>query len=193
MSGFKYSSLDYDAYYDNEHCRNENAAIRDILDGYIADGCSILDLGAGTGLVRSLLEKGGYDVRVDQVEVDPEMCKKNPYNNIINTKAETYLNTAIRKGVKYDYITCLFALNYMHPWTVLKAPLVARRLSIFLVYKSPYLPGSTSYYAGRKALFFWRCGAKKLLLNLLFWMMRGRVFSRFDLLGEKYYEVVIVR
>lgn len=193
MSGFKYSSLDYDAYYDNEHCRNENAAIREILDRYLANGCSVLDLGAGTGLTRSLLRDRNPSLSVTQIEADPEMCKKNPYDHLINQKAETYISYAIRNGIQYDYMTCLFALNYMNPWIVLKAHRVAKRLSVFLVYKNPYLPGSSSYYAGCKALFNRRCGARKLLLNALFCMMRRRIVSRFDLLGEGYYEVVIMR
>ena len=191
---FKYSDMDYDAYYDNEHCRKENEAIQDILRRYVKDGDDVLDLGAGTGLVCSMI--GERCNTVIQVESDPKMIEQNPYTGMINVltlneKAEKFLRHF--KGTVSDVITCLFAVNYMNPLVLFSMLKRSKREVVLLAYKRPYTQGSTSVYAGRMWMFLARCGVRKILLDIVLWMNRKRVVERHPLMGEPYYDVIVLR
>lgn len=195
MSKFKYSDLDYDKFYSSEHCKRENEAIKAVLDKYCLNGYNCLDLGAGTGLVASLI---GDKCCVYQVEIDNGMYKRNPYPYKIRANAFTVLRDFItwkenEYVEKIQTITCVFSLNYM-PYRTLSRILKAyEKNAVLVLYDKPYLRGSNSYYAGKKWLFLRKHFFKKLFIKAFLFLHRKRIAEEFNLLNEPYYKVVVLK
>lgn len=187
---FKYSKLDYDKFYSSEHCRHENRAIARVLNSVCEDGDFVLDLGAGTGLVSALLE---HDCFVYQVEKDVDMQTQNPYPRFIVSDALDYLRKY--QDNSFDHVVSLFALNYMRGGVIKEALRVSQGACVFVLYRKPYIAGSDSIYAGKTLMFLARhwLRQRKIRREILDAIRDGYKLETFKLLGQPYYQVVILR
>lgn len=190
---FEYSSLDYDNYYNNSQCQKENDEIAYVLNSEITDGASVVDLGAGTGLVASMI---GKRCDVLQVEKDKKMAQKNKFKSSLLCiyDAADYVDFALANKIEFDYVTSLFALNYMRRGTLTKAAKLARNGCFFVVYDRPYLDGSASFYAGKKAK-FWKLHWRSVIsidVELRMLLQCGYSVRTWNLCEEPYYKAVLI-
>lgn len=186
---FKYSDLDYNKFYSSPHCERENKSIKNILK-YELSGCkSVLDLGAGTGLVSALI---GNDRHIIQIEKDANMKAQNNYPNFIVSDAFDYLVRC--RDRSSDAVVSLFALNYMPHGTFTEALRVADKVCVFVIYDKPYLDGSDSFYAGNRWMFLQKCLIRGILLKHEINAVDKRIWNvrKFNLLGEPYYKVILL-
>lgn len=188
---FKYSDLDYDNFYKSEQCQKEDAEIKSILNSVCCDLDSVLDLGAGTGLVSSMV---GDKCHVIQVEKDDKMKSMNPFPSIIIADASDFVDAMNWAGRDFDHVVSLFALNYMKLGTLTKAVSLSKGECVFVVYDRPYLNGSASYYRGKKLVFLAKHWLKQKLLNKEVSALRrsGYLINVWNLCGEPYYKVIMI-
>lgn len=188
---FKYSDLDYDNFYENAQCEKENAEIERILKAFIPECSFVLDLGAGTGLVSSMIGSGCH---VLQIEKDVGMKAKNPYPLFVSFDAAEFVKRAKKLGFSYDYTVSLFVLNYMKSGTVTNAAEVSRRGCAFVVYDKPYLEGSASIYAGHKNIFWLKHWLDRILIDREIKKLesKGYIVNTWNLLDESYYKVILI-
>lgn len=187
---FKYSKLDYDEFYSSQHCKDENAEIKAILDSVCGDKDTVLDLGAGTGLVASML---GDRCLVVQIEKDPGMKEQNPYPNFTVTDAYDFVAYWAKNAkAQFDHVVSVFALNYMKHGTMTLACEAAKKECVFVVYDRPYEKGSNSFYAGHKLCFLLKHFLKMQLIEREIGQLQrnGFVVNCWNLLGEPYYRVI---
>jgi hypothetical protein len=194
MSDVKYSQVldDYDKFYSNQHCHDENRAIEEILHTHCRRADKILDIGAGTGLVSKLL---GFKCDVLKIDNDMEFCLK---YGAMNFDAYTFLKilgSMDRESIEcfnFNVITSTFSINYMHPLTILKILEVINNKAVIVMYHKPYLKGSSSFYAGKRFFFMRKHFLKQLVINALIKMKSKFVKEDFLLLGEPYYRVIVL-
>ena len=185
---FKYSDLNYDEFYSSAHCKRENKEIESTLSFFCNSGDSVLDLGAGTGLISSMI--GGH-CKVTQVERDAGFKKQNPYSNFIVSDATEYVEKCSKR---YDHVVSVFALNYMRKGTLTKAVSIADKTCFFVVYDQPYKSGSGSYYRGKKVEFLRKCGLRKMSIDreIQDLVKCGYCVTVWNLCGEPYYKAILV-
>jgi len=184
MLNVKYSDIDYDHAYLNEHCRHEDWAIELLLKRYIRINDDVLDLGSGTGFVKRLIWN---KCNLTQVDLDKEFCGE--FGAIWGDAYKVLKAVEVNE---FDVITATFSINYMHPFTIWRMLKKCGRNVIVVMYDRPFLEGSESYYAGNKKLFTRLHRAKQFVINGIIWLLRKNIVYDKNLLGEPYYRVVIL-
>lgn len=95
----------YDALYSWKDYETETERLVAIIDRYVPEAASILDVACGTGKHIELLRER-FDV--EGVDLDPELLAiartRNP-----GTKLHVADMTTLRLGIKFDVVMCLFS------------------------------------------------------------------------------------
>lgn len=158
MVGVNVGADNYDKFYDNEQTRRENKEVQRILRNTDFEG-TILDVGCGTGLAYSLLspEQRSRYVGVDLEEgVIQRAQEKHPRGVFVQGSAQELLTSERFKTI--DNLISLFAIDYIGEETM-KA-LIQRTTGrvMFTLFNQPHLPGSSSFYQGKKSFYQERHG-----------------------------------
>jgi SAM-dependent methyltransferase len=136
-----------------------------------------VDLGCGTGLGKTLIPGGEY-VGADIDSSMVRACKaKNPGTKFICCDAGNVMSVP---GVKL----ALFSADDFPYGTMVK--LAMQEKAFVVIYNKPWLSGSASFWAGKRARYMLRYGVRSILLKIAL-KMGGYIM--FPLLGQPYYIV----
>lgn len=191
MSNVKYvySDIDYDEHINkNQHCKDENAALCEVLNRYIKNGDSVLDIGAGTGFVGKNVDRA---IAYSGVDYDLAFCEEYGW---VHSEGHRFLRRIDKDS--FDVITAFFSVDYMNnPIALLEIIKKMKRNAIIVLQDKPYKEGSDSVYAGRKWFFLKKHFVRQKIRNVFIWILKktGNVVEDFNLLGEPYYRVLIMK
>lgn len=170
----------YDKYYENPQAWRENAEIASILQHL--NNKTVLDLGCGTGLARTLFHPKAYwgvDINEKSLEHAKNKNKNSPDTQWHHSDAHTEL-----RHITPENIISLFALDDIGPEII---PKIAKRTgTIILVHHNqPWMSGSASEYQDQPEKFGQDHPPTKQAKTLE--LLRQHGFYTRPLLGEPYY------
>ena len=170
----------YDTFYNNAHCVRENRNISIILNKYIREGDSGLDIGSGSGLARRLIRR-----RIEYVPLD--ISDWGMDGQIVGDAYHV-----VKTLPPFDVITALFSLNYIDT-RILNRLVQMSRVIIAVVYNKPYKKGSHSYYAGKRGYFTVLHGLGQLSIKA--WTARNRHLIELEkpICNEEFYTAYVIR
>lgn len=178
-----YQLKNYDEHYLSKECNNENEFIKKILEAYIPKGRRVLDIGAGTGLVYSLIGHRNRLISTDKNwECRRIMRKKFPDDPISVFNFNS--TEALDKFFIGQWITCTFALHYLPFKDIFK---ILSNRSVCVIYNKPYLRKDSIYY-GKKLEYLNRNLIADIFIRLC---LKALPHKRYSLCNQPYYDVIV--
>lgn len=178
-----YELSNYDKRYLTNECDKENQYIKSILEKFIPKGRRVLDIGAGTGLVYSLIGHRNRLISTDKNLLCRRiMRKKFPDDPISAFNMNS--TEALDKFFVGQWITCTFALHYFPFKDIIK---ILLNKSVCVIYNKPYLRKDSVYY-GKK----WEYLNKNLIADIFIRIcLKFIPHHRYRLCDEPYYDVIV--
>lgn len=178
-----YQLNNYDEHYLSNECNDENLFIKTILEAYISKGSRVLDIGAGTGLVYSLI---GHRNRLISTDKNWE-CRKIMRKKFPNDPISVFnfnSTDALDKFFVGQWITCTFALHYLPFRDIFR---ILSHKSICVIYNKPYLRKDSIYF-GKK----WKYLNRNLIADLFIRLcLKSLPHKRYRLCNQPYYDVIV--